>query len=210
VVGDDEAELVDQELVVAEVGGPAGAAVDAVHQVDVGGRSLADALHDRDRAAVDHPGDHHLRVQVEAGEPVAAYGAGVGAGGEHAAQAASAVVQRRGHELRADAPRLVLGEDGERRQDPHQLPHAGHGAAHDLPVDLGDPAAPRIRLQRAAGATDPVLVAAGGTACGVGPVALRRAEGRRVVARGGDLGEVGEITRTHRPDDRRGHDTWAA
>ena len=183
VVGHHQPELGEQQLVVAEVGRAARAAVDGVHQVHVGGRALADPVHHRDRVPVDHPGDHHLRVQVEAGEPVAAYGARVGAGGEHAAQAPPAVVHRRRHQLGADAAPLVLGPDRERRQDPHQLTDPRHGSADHLAVDLGHPAATRVGDQRLPGPSEPVAVAGGGTAYGIGPSALGgcgcRPRGRR-------------------------------
>jgi hypothetical protein len=207
VVGHHQPELGEQQLVVAEVGRAPGAAIDRVHQVHVAGRALADPVHHRDRAPVDHPGEHHLRVQVEASQPVAAHGAGVGAGGEHAAQAPTAVVHGGGHQFGADAATLVLGPDGERRQDPHQLADPRDRAADHLSVDLGHPAAPRVGDQRLPGPSDPVAVAGGGTSYGIGPGALVGAGVDLVVGRRGDLGERLEVLRPHRAHDRRGHDT---
>jgi hypothetical protein len=126
--------------VVGEVGRATGPPVDRVEQIDVTGRSLAHAFDGGDRVAVHDTGEEHLRVKAEAGEPIAAYGAGIRTGGNHTAQAPAAVLHGGRQELDPDALALVLWPDREGGQDPHQLADARDGAAHDCTVHLGDPA----------------------------------------------------------------------
>ena len=209
-VGDDESELVHQELVVRPVGRPARAAVDGVHQVDVACAALAHAVDDRDRGPVDDTAQEHLRVQREAGPAVATYGPGVGRGGEHAAQAAATVVQRGGEQLGAEALALVPGQDGEGGQDPHQLTLPRDRAADDLAVHVGHPAAAGVGAQGVAGAGDPVGVTVRWPLHRVGPAAVEGADVDVVVGPGGDAGHRRQVGLGGRADERCGHDTWAA
>ena len=161
--------------------------------------------------AVDGARDEHLRVQVEAGQAVAAHGGGVGARGEHAAQAAAAVVQGGGEQLGPDAAPLHLGGDREGRQDPHQLADPRQHAPDDPAVELGHPAAVRVGAQRVGAAPHPGRVALRRTGSRVRPVALEGAPVDLGVGAAGQGGHGRQVRLPGRPDEEPGgHDTCAA